>query len=114
MFLDLSDYLLISKGGIQEATSIHVKWLEDETSFRWTMRVGGAPLMRSAVTMPDGWCIRHLSRETKIANKISGLVLIQSTDYPFLVECISRSCRKTGTVKISDARQLLIARRQDE
>jgi len=54
MFLDLSDYLLISKGGIQEATSIHVKWLEDETSFRWTMRVGGAPLMRSAVTMPDG------------------------------------------------------------
>jgi len=54
MFLDLSDYLLIGKGGIQEATSIHVKWLEDETSFRWTLRVGGAPMMRSAVTLPDG------------------------------------------------------------
>lgn len=54
MFLDLSDYLLIKKGGIQEATSIHVKFLEDETAFRWTLRVGGAPLMASAVTMPDG------------------------------------------------------------
>ena len=54
MFLDLSDYLLIGKGGIVEATSIHVKFLEDETAFRWTMRVGGAPLMASTVTMPDG------------------------------------------------------------
>ena len=54
MFLDLSDYLLVSKGGIAEATSIHVKFLEDETAFRWTGRFGGIPLMASTVTMPDG------------------------------------------------------------
>jgi HK97 family phage major capsid protein len=54
MFLDLKDYLVIRKGAIQEATSIHVKFLEDEVAFRWVMRVGGAPLLASAVTMPDG------------------------------------------------------------
>ena len=54
MFLDLSDYLIITKGSIQEAVSIHVKFLEDETAFRWTMRIGGAPLMASLITMPDG------------------------------------------------------------
>lgn len=54
MFLDLSDYLLVTKGGINEATSIHVKFLEDETAFRWVLRVGGIPLMASTVTMPDG------------------------------------------------------------
>jgi len=53
MFLDLKDYLVIGKGGIDEATSIHVKFLEDETCFRWTTRFGGAPLMASTVTMPD-------------------------------------------------------------
>jgi len=54
MFLDLTDYLVIGKGGIQEATSIHVKFLEDETCFRWTTRFGGAPLMASTITLPDG------------------------------------------------------------
>jgi HK97 family phage major capsid protein len=60
MFLDLSDYLIIGKGGIQEATSIHVKFLEDETAFRWTMRIGGAPMMASAITLPDGSVVSSL------------------------------------------------------
>lgn len=54
MFLDLSQYLVIKKGGIQEATSIHVKFLEDETAFRWVMRIGGAPKLASTITLPDG------------------------------------------------------------
>jgi len=54
MFLDLSQYLIIKKGGIDESTSIHVKWLEDETAFRWTMRIGGAPKLASAITLPSG------------------------------------------------------------
>lgn len=54
MFLDLSDYLVIGKGPIAEATSIHVKFLEDETCFRWSTRFGGSPLLASAVTLPDG------------------------------------------------------------
>jgi len=54
MFLDLADYLTIQKGGISEKSSIHVKFLEGEELFVWTKRWGGAPLMASTVTMPDG------------------------------------------------------------
>jgi len=53
MFLDLSQYLVIKKGGIEEVSSIHVKFLEDETAYRWTMRIGGAPKLASAITLPD-------------------------------------------------------------
>ena len=53
MFLDLSQYLVIKKGGIEEASSIHVKFLEDETAFRWTMRMGGSPKIASTITLPD-------------------------------------------------------------
>lgn len=53
MFLDLSQYLLLQKGGIETATSIHVKFLEDETAYRWTMRFGGAPTIASTITLPD-------------------------------------------------------------
>ena len=53
MFLDLSQYLIIAKGGIDEAQSIHVKFLEDETAFRWTMRMGGAPKLASTITLPS-------------------------------------------------------------
>lgn len=54
MFLDLSQYLVIKKGGIDQATSIHVKFLEDETAFRWTMRMGGSPKLASTITLPSG------------------------------------------------------------
>jgi len=54
MFLDLSQYLVIEKGGIAEASSIHVKFLEDETCYRFVTRKGGAPLLASTITMPDG------------------------------------------------------------
>jgi len=54
MFLDLSQYLVIKKGGIQEATSISVKFLEDEVAYRWSTRLGGSPKLASAITLPSG------------------------------------------------------------
>lgn len=47
---DLKEYLLITKGGIQEASSIHVYFDTDETAFRWVWRVNGAPRWTSAIT----------------------------------------------------------------
>jgi HK97 family phage major capsid protein len=44
VFADLSQYLLIDKGGVQADASIHVKFVNDETTFRYIMRVDGAPL----------------------------------------------------------------------
>ena len=45
-----SQYALITKGGIQAASSIHVKFVEDETAFRFVYRVDGQPIWASAVT----------------------------------------------------------------
>lgn len=40
---DFSQYLLIDKGPIQAAQSIHVRFVYDETAFRFTYRVDGQP-----------------------------------------------------------------------
>lgn len=53
-FLDLSRYLLIRKGGVQKAASIHVQFLTDETAFRWILRVNGRPMPLAALTPYKG------------------------------------------------------------
>lgn len=47
---DLSQYLLIDKGGVQQASSIHVRFVNAEQTFRFIYRIDGQPLWRSAVT----------------------------------------------------------------
>lgn len=41
---DLSQYLLIDKGGVKSASSIHVRFLYDENVFRFIYRVDGQPI----------------------------------------------------------------------
>jgi len=50
MLLDLSQYITITKGGMQAAQSIHVKFTTDETAFRFVVRVDGQPLWNNALT----------------------------------------------------------------
>lgn len=45
-----SQYALIQKSGVQAASSIHVKFVEDETAFRFVYRVDGQPIWASPVT----------------------------------------------------------------
>ena len=54
MFLDLSQYITITKGGIQTAQSIHVNFTTDETAFRFVIRVDGQPLWNNALTPYKG------------------------------------------------------------
>lgn len=49
-FADLGQYLLVDKGGIRRASSIHVSFTNDETVFRWIYRVDGQPMWHSALT----------------------------------------------------------------
>ena len=49
-----SQYLAITNGGIQSASSIHVKFDYDETCFRFVYRIDGQPSWASAVTAFDG------------------------------------------------------------
>jgi len=47
---DFSQYLIIEKGGIESASSIHVQFLTDETVFRFILRTDGQPKRNSALT----------------------------------------------------------------
>lgn len=43
-------YLLVEKGGVDAQTSVHVKFINAEQTFRFIMRVNGMPLLSSAIT----------------------------------------------------------------
>ncbi len=54
-------YITIDQGGIDAQSSVHVKFLEDETAFRFTYRANGAPRLRSTVAAYKGSTARsHL------------------------------------------------------
>jgi HK97 family phage major capsid protein/ATP-dependent Clp endopeptidase proteolytic subunit ClpP len=50
LYVDLSKYGIIEKGGLNAAQSIHVNFLTDETVFRWTMRNNGMPIAKAPIT----------------------------------------------------------------
>jgi HK97 family phage major capsid protein len=51
IFADLTNgYILAEKGGIKSDMSIHVRFVYDESVFRFTMRVDGQPVRASALT----------------------------------------------------------------
>ncbi len=54
MLISPSNYALITKGGVEAASSIHIKFDYDETAFRFVYRVDGEPLNASAITAYDG------------------------------------------------------------
>jgi HK97 family phage major capsid protein len=54
MLFDPNEYIFIDKGGIQSAVSIHVQFLTDESTFRWTYRYNGQPLRSSPLSPAKG------------------------------------------------------------
>lgn len=51
---DFSQYLQIDKGGIQTASSMHVRFIYDEMTYRFTYRTDGQPTWNSALTPKNG------------------------------------------------------------
>jgi len=51
IFGDFSQYLIIDKGGVKNAASIHLRFDYNETVFRFTLRMDGQPI-RSAPIIP--------------------------------------------------------------
>lgn len=47
-------YILAEKGGVQADVSIHVRFVYDESVFRFVMRVDGQPVLASAITPYKG------------------------------------------------------------
>lgn len=54
MLGDFSEYLLIQKGSVEEAESMHVKFLTDEMAYRFITRVNGQPLHNAPITPLKG------------------------------------------------------------
>ncbi len=54
LFADMSQYLLAEKGGIKSDVSIHVRFVYDESVFRFVLRVDGQPSWASALTPYSG------------------------------------------------------------
>lgn len=51
---DFSQYLLVEKGGVEEAESMHVKFLTDEMAYRFIVRNNGQPMHDSPITPLNG------------------------------------------------------------
>lgn len=47
---DLNEYLLLTKGGIEASSSIHVRFIYDEMTLKWVYRLDGAPLRNKTLT----------------------------------------------------------------
>jgi len=52
--VDPTQYQMIEKGGIQSASSIHVRFLQGESVYRFIYRVDGQPIWNSALTPFNG------------------------------------------------------------
>lgn len=51
---DLSQYATLDRGGVESASSIHLRFDYDETAFRMTYRFDGLPIWKQAVTPYKG------------------------------------------------------------
>lgn len=71
-FFDMSEYLIIEKGGVQAASSIHVRFVYDETAFRWVLRNNGTPTWSRSIYPNQGkdeispWIVLQGSQPTPI------------------------------------------------
>ena len=54
IFGDLSRYIWADKGRMNAATSVHVRFVYDETAFRFIVRVDGQPMQASPITPYKG------------------------------------------------------------
>lgn len=54
VYADFSQYVLIRKGGLEQAESMHVRFIYGENTLRWIYRVNGSPMWSSALTPYKG------------------------------------------------------------
>lgn len=54
LLIDPSQYILVDKGAMKSDSSIHVRFIYDETTFRFVYRADGMPTWHSALTPANG------------------------------------------------------------
>lgn len=58
LLFDPNEYMMIDKGAIQAAVSLHVQFLYEESTFRWSYRYDSAPIRNSPLTPYKGSATR--------------------------------------------------------
>jgi HK97 family phage major capsid protein len=69
VLIDLSQYRLIRKGGVEQASSIHVLFTSGEMTYRAFYRCDGAMMPRAAVTPFKGGSTKTLSPVVALATR---------------------------------------------
>ncbi len=69
MFVDMSQYKTIDKGGIDAAQSIHVQFLTDEMTFRFILRMDGQPKRNAPLTPFKGGSTKTQSSFITLATR---------------------------------------------
>lgn len=54
LLLDLTQFLMLDKGELQTASSMHVQFLTDQMTYRWIYRTDGQPWWKTAITPAQG------------------------------------------------------------
>lgn len=54
MFANFGEYVMIDKGGLNAQQSLHVRFIYDEMTFKWTYRVDGQPAWNAPLTPYKG------------------------------------------------------------
>jgi HK97 family phage major capsid protein len=54
ILVNLNEYMILTKGGLKTDASIHVRFLYDEMTLRWIIRINGRPKWKSALTKYKG------------------------------------------------------------
>lgn len=54
IFCDFSQYMVVENGGLSVESSIHYKFINDQTTWRAVYRVDGSPYLTSPITLADG------------------------------------------------------------
>jgi HK97 family phage major capsid protein len=51
---NFSEYQLVEKGGLEAASSLHVRFINHEQTFRWNWSINGQPKWKTAITPANG------------------------------------------------------------
>lgn len=54
LFMELGQYYMATKGGVQRQTSMHVRFVYDEMAFKFTLRIDGKPAWNTYITPYKG------------------------------------------------------------
>jgi hypothetical protein len=82
-FVDLGQYIWADKGGIQSAQSVHVKFIQDETTYRWVKKAPheGDFMVKSSLIRGN---LSHSIRQSRASKDLKSWASVETLQGPSL------------------------------